>query len=93
MSKSTETTTPITVVPDEQAEVVKKENPLKRGINYVKNHKKAALAVAGLVVLVGASAALGGSSSNDSTTFAEELPDDAPVLEIKDENGNVTDLI
>lgn len=68
MSKSTETT-PITAVPnvDEQAEAVKKENIAKRALNFVKSHKKAALAVAGLVVLVGASAALGGTSNEDDT--------------------------
>lgn len=64
MSKPTET--PIAVVPsDENPEVVVKENPIKRGINFVKSHKKAALAVAGLVTLVVASAALGGTSKND----------------------------
>lgn len=64
MSKN-ETTTISAVPSDGQPVEVVKENPIKRGINFVKSHKKAALAVAGLVVLVGVSAALGGSSSND----------------------------
>jgi hypothetical protein len=73
MSKSNETT-PITVVPSngEQAEVVKKENIAKRAFNYLKEHKKAALAVAGLVTLVGVSAALGGTSNDDTTTLTDE---------------------
>lgn len=80
MSKSNETT-PITAVPDagEQAEVVKKENIAKRGWNFVKSHKKAAFAVAGLVVLVGASAALGGTSSNDDTDSLTDTDDEQPM--------------
>jgi hypothetical protein len=91
MSKPNET--PITAVPnsDEQPEVVK-ENLVKRGINFVKSHKKAALAVAGLVVLVGASAALGGSSNDAPVQFEPEM-EDGPVIEIKDEDGNVTHMI
>lgn len=71
--------TPITAVPDaETPEVVKKENVAKRAVNYVKNHKKAAIAVAGAVVLVVVSASLGNASSHDDT---ETSTDEDPELE------------
>jgi hypothetical protein len=65
--------TPIKVVPsDETPEVVVKENLVKRGVNFVKSHKKAAIAVAALVTLVGVSAALGGTSNDDTLDSSDE---------------------
>lgn len=68
---SNETTIAAVPSPDESQEAVK-ENPAKRAWNFVKSHKKAALAVAGLVVLVGASAALGGTSHDDTPALEDE---------------------
>lgn len=90
MSKPTETPIAAVPTPDESSEVVVKENLVKRGINFVKSHKKAAFAVAGLVVLVGASAALGGTSKNDD--FAETSDEeDAQLVEALENADTVTE--
>lgn len=74
MSKPNET--PISVVPsDENSAVIVKQNPVKRGVNFVKSHKKAALAAAGLVVLVVASAALGRESASHANESSDEITD------------------
>jgi hypothetical protein len=72
MSKPNETTNIAAVPNDGQTEVAVKENLAKRGWNFVKSHKKAAFAVAGLGALVAVSAMLGGSSKNDDLVMTDE---------------------
>lgn len=71
MSKSNDNPqTTITVAPEatEEAEVVEqKPNFAKKSWNFVKSHKKPAIAVGALVALVGAGALFGGKKADDST--------------------------
>jgi hypothetical protein len=87
MSQSQKTTTP-TIVPNpehEESKVVEKKSLVKRGVNYVKTHKKTTIAVAALAGLVGVSALAGRSTapSNDlaDPTLELEAPEAAEDLE------------
>jgi hypothetical protein len=59
MSKTTNDNPNLSPVPDESQDTVVKENLAKRGWNFVVAHKKAAIAVAGLGVLIAVSSMLG----------------------------------
>lgn len=68
MSQSHQTPKPVIVQNETQAEVVEKKSLVKRGVNFVKSHKKTAIAVAALAGLVGMSAYAGRATapSNDN---------------------------
>lgn len=72
MSKSTDNTTPIVVAAptpeNETSEVVVKQSLVKRGVNFVKTHKKSTIAVAGLMGLVGVSALAGRATAPTNDT-------------------------
>lgn len=78
MSKTTPDTEPVIVTnvfqtPDAAVETVEKPNLVRRGVNFVKRHKKASIAVASLGTLVVASALIGRKDDSSDTTQPLEL--------------------
>lgn len=91
-TQSNDTKKPIALATsaEETAPVVEKQNPAKRAWNYVKEHKKAAIAVVGLGTLIVVANALGNSNSTpepDTTIEIRETEDGFEVVDLTRENA------
>lgn len=71
------------IVTDEQAEETPKPKLATRATQFVKNHKKATIAVGSLVALIGV-ASLAGRSSSPEVDFAEPVNDEPETDETDD---------
>ena len=81
-----EKTTPIVhdVIVGEATEVEKKSR-VKRGLAFVKNHKKTTIAVAGLGSLIVAATVFGKRADNSIPDLVENDTEDTEVIDLEDQ--------
>jgi len=96
MSKPNDNPTPIVVASSvtDGEKAVEKQSLVKRGVNFVKSHKKTTIAVAGLVSLVGLSAIAGKKADSSDDQIADPEPTNdferelAELVELEAEANN-----
>lgn len=73
------TESPIIVIDVEETETAEKKSFVKKGVNFVKTHKKSTIAVVALAGLVGASALLGRGTDAQHAFENPDVNDDVEL--------------